>query len=183
MSQSTTFFSVFTSHTQGKIFFILLCEALFFFFPQRYEVPLKHFLLCSFHRASLWVSVVILSLLWWFCPFSDHPVPSVLFLLLFWVCHYLLVEGYKQNCLVPALGLRFKGLKFPDSLYSQVFRFKIIDIWKRSMPSTNSPFQELLSFPHSSSFFHRITLHTAISQEILIQFAALSAELMLLIKY
>lgn len=155
----------------------------FFFFPQRYEVPLKHFLLCSFHRASLWVSVVILSLLWWFCPFSDHPVPSVLFLLLFWVCHYLLVEGYKQNCLVPALGLRFKGLKFPDSLYSQVFRFKIINIWKRSMPSTNSPFQELLSFPHSSSFFHRITLHTAISQEILIQFAALSAELMLLIKY
>lgn len=156
MSQSTTFFSVFTSHTQGKIFFILLCEALLFFFPRVWGASDTHFLLCFFHRASpLSVSghpvpsVMILSLQSSSCPFSALPPPLLSLPL------PLILEGYKQNCQVPALGLRFKGPKFPDSLYSQVFRFKIINIWKRSMPSTNScsPFH---THPLSSTELHCI---------------------------
>lgn len=114
---------------------------------------------------------------WLSCPFCDCFVPSVIILSLqrsssssfeFAIHNYLLLQGYKQNCQVPALDLRFKGAKFPGYLYNKAFRFKIISIWKTSMPSANSLFQELQSFPHSSSFFHRITLHTATNQEIFI---------------
>lgn len=64
---------------------------------------------------------------WSSCPFCDCFVPSVIILSLQWssssssfefaIHNYLLLEGYKQNCQVVALDVRFKGPKFPGLLY------------------------------------------------------------------
>lgn len=100
-------FSLYSLPThKGRYFSFCYVRCLFFF--QRHEVPLA-LISCSASSTELllWGSVAILSLLWLFCPFSDHLVPSMILLLLFWVCHMQLplIRGLQTElsgtCLRP----------------------------------------------------------------------------------
>lgn len=96
-------FSLYSLPThKGRHFSFCYVRCPFFFSPIAWG-DLEH-ISCSAPATQflLWVSVVILSLLWWFCPFSDHPVPSVIFLL-FWVYHMqLTLIIIQKNSHVPA---------------------------------------------------------------------------------